>query len=147
MAGSHKRPATSITRAVRSGSGNPHVIRDPVAPKRRTARNAWYLSGLVLGKISEAEYLAMPLVSESSAWQAVAMGLRAELADRPADALDAYRTCSTAIRWMSRWNCSPRGACGRWRSRVLEDVDIDSQGQSRGESCQPTGALRLCART
>ncbi|MBN8524172.1 MAG: hypothetical protein J0M02_02425 [Planctomycetes bacterium] len=55
------------------------------------ARNAWFLSSYVLGRIGDAELLAMPSASESEAWLAVAKGLRAELEERPADALAAYR--------------------------------------------------------
>lgn len=55
------------------------------------ARNAWFFSSYVLGKISEEQFLAMPSVSEVSAWLAVAKGLRAELEERPVDARAAYQ--------------------------------------------------------
>lgn len=56
------------------------------------AKRAWFLAMTGLGKASDAEVLAMPVVSEGQAWLALGKALRAEIAGDGPAALLAYRT-------------------------------------------------------
>jgi hypothetical protein len=55
------------------------------------ARRAWFFARAALGKATDEEVLNMPVRSEAEAWLALAKALRAELADKPAEALASYR--------------------------------------------------------